>query len=124
VNCRRSPAAWLVAALLSLLLALESVPVRCRRRTMEKVGITGQPLGWLLLAKVASHRAAGLLSMSTIAGTALACCLLPEPDAVLPFSQRHGRPGRNECAASARRGSVLLSLLVLPPCRPDFRVGW
>ena len=98
-----------VAALLASLLALESLfRSDVEDGTMEQWVLSGQPLGWLLLAKVASHwvlTGLPLVVMSPVVGTALG----------LPF---------------AALGTLVVSLLLGPAtlsrtprsCRPQIRV--
>jgi heme exporter protein B len=116
-----------VAALLASLLALESLfRSDVEDGTMEQWVLTGQPLGWLLLAKVASHwvlTGVPLVVIAPVVGTALG----------LPFSAWGtlivslllgtatlsilGGIGA-ALTVGVRRGSVLLSLLVLPLAMP------
>jgi len=116
-----------VAALLASLLALESLfRSDVEDGTMEQWVLSGQPLGWLLLAKVASHwvlTGLPLVVMAPVVGTALG----------LPFSAWGtlvaslllgtatlsvlGGIGA-ALTVGVRRGSVLLSLLVLPLAMP------
>ena len=64
-----------VAALLSSLLALESLfRTDVEDGTMEQWVMSGQPLGWMLLAKIAAHwmlTGLPLVIISPIVGTAL-----------------------------------------------------
>ncbi len=116
-----------VAALLSSLLALESLfRSDVEDGTMEQWVMSGQPLGWLLLAKVASHwvlTGLPLVVMSPIVGTALG---LPFAAwGTLMLSLLLGTATLSilggigaALTVGVRRGSVLLSLLVLPLAMP------
>jgi heme exporter protein B len=116
-----------VAALLSSLLALESLfRTDVEDGTMEQWVLSGQPLGWLLLAKVASHwmlTGLPLVVISPIVGTALG---LPyEAWGTLMLSLLLGTATLSllggigaALTVGVRRGSVLLSLLVLPLAMP------
>ncbi len=116
-----------VAALLSSLLALESLfRSDVEDGTMEQWVLTGQPLGWLLLAKVAGHwvvTGLPLVVISPIVGTALG---LPyEAWGTLVLSLLLGTATLSVLGGigagltvGVRRGSVLLSLLVLPLAMP------
>jgi heme exporter protein B len=116
-----------VAALLASLLALESLfRSDVEDGTMEQWVLSGQPLGWLLLAKVASHwvlTGLPLVVMSPIVGTALG---LPfNAWGTLMLSLLLGTATLSilggigaALTVGVRRGSVLLSLLVLPLAMP------
>lgn len=116
-----------VAALLASLLALESLfRSDVDDGTMEQWVLSGQPLGWLLLAKVASHwvlTGLPLVVMSPIVGTALG---LPfDAWGTLVLSLLLGTATLSilggigaALTVGVRRGSVLLSLLVLPLAMP------
>ena len=116
-----------VAALLASLLALETLfRADVEDGTTEQWVLTGQPLGWLLLAKVAAHwvlTGLPLVVMSPIVGTALG---LPyEAWGVLVLSLLLGTATLSilggigaALTVGVRRGSVLLSLLVLPLAMP------
>jgi len=116
-----------VAALLASLLALESLfRSDVEDGTMEQWVLSGQPLGWLLLAKVASHwvlTGLPLVVMSPVVGTALG---LPyEAWGTLVVSLLLGAATLSilggigaALTVGVRRGSVLLSLLVLPLAMP------
>ncbi len=116
-----------VAALLASLLALEALfRSDVEDGTMEQWVMTGQPLGWLLLAKVASHwvlTGLPLVVMSPIVGTALG---LPFAAwGTLMLSLLLGTATLSvlggigaALTVGVRRGSVLLSLLVLPLAMP------
>jgi heme exporter protein B len=116
-----------VAALLASLLALESLfRSDVEDGTMEQWVMSGQPLGWLLLAKVASHwvlTGLPLVVISPVVGTALG---LPfEAWGTLVLSLLLGTATLSvlggigaALTVGVRRGSVLLSLLVLPLAMP------
>jgi heme exporter protein B len=116
-----------VAALLASLLALESLfRSDVEDGTMEQWVLSGQPLGWLLLAKVASHwvlTGLPLVIMSPVVGTALG---LPfDAWGALVASLLLGTATLSvlggigaALTVGVRRGSVLLSLLVLPLAMP------
>jgi len=116
-----------VAALLASLLALESLfRSDVEDGTMEQWVLSGQPLGWLLLAKVASHwvlTGLPLVVMAPVVGTALG---LPfDAWGTLVASLLLGTATLSvlggigaALTVGVRRGSVLLSLLVLPLAMP------
>jgi heme exporter protein B len=116
-----------VAALLSSLLAMESLfRSDVEDGTMEQWVLSGQPLGWVLLAKIAAHwMLAGLplVVISPVVGTALG---LPfEAWGTLVASLLLGTGTLSilggigaALTVGVRRGSVLLSLLVLPLAMP------
>jgi heme exporter protein B len=116
-----------VAALLASLLALEALfRADVEDGTTEQWVLTGQPLGYLLLAKVAAHwvlTGLPLVIMSPVVGTALG---LPyDAWGVLMFSLLMGTGTLSilggigaALTVGVRRGSVLLSLLVLPLAMP------
>jgi heme exporter protein B len=116
-----------VAALLASLLALESLfRSDVEDGTMEQWVLSGQPLGWLLLAKVASHwvlTGLPLVTMAPVVGTALG---LPfDAWGTLVMSLLLGTATLSvlggigaALTVGVRRGSVLLSLLVLPLAMP------
>jgi heme exporter protein B len=116
-----------VAALLASLLALEALfRADVEDGTMEQWVLSGQPLGWLLVAKVAAHwvlTGLPLVIMSPIVGTALG---LPTGAwGVLMLSLLLGTATLSvlggigaALTVGVRRGSVLLSLLVLPLAMP------
>ena len=116
-----------VAALLASLLALESlVRSDVEDGTMEQWVLSGQPLGWLLLAKVASHwvlTGLPLVVMSPIVGTALGLPFAAWGTLVMSLLLGTatlsilGGIGA-ALTVGVRRGSVLLSLLVLPLAMP------
>jgi heme exporter protein B len=116
-----------VAALLASLLALESLfRSDVEDGTMEQWVMSGQPLGWLLLAKVASHwvlTGLPLVVIAPVVGTALG---LPfDAWGTLILSLLLGPATLSVLGGigaalpvGVRRGSVLLSLLVLPLAMP------
>jgi heme exporter protein B len=116
-----------VAALLASLLALESLfRSDVEDGTMEQWVMSGQPLGWLLLAKVASHwvlTGLPLVVIAPVVGTALG---LPfDAWGTLILSLLLGTATLSvlggigaALTVGVRRGSVLLSLLVLPLAMP------
>jgi len=116
-----------VAALLASLLALESLfRSDVEDGTMEQWVMSGQPLGWLLLAKVASHwvlTGLPLVVIAPVVGTALG---LPfDAWGTLVLSLLLGTATLSilggigaALTVGVRRGSVLLSLLVLPLAMP------
>ena len=116
-----------VAALLASLLALESLfRSDVEDGTMEQWVLSGQPLGWLLLAKVASHwvlTGLPLVVMSPVVGTALGLPFAAWGTLVLSLLLGTatlsvlGGIGA-ALTVGVRRGSVLLSLLVLPLAMP------
>lgn len=116
-----------VAALLSSLLALEALfRADVEDGTMEQWVLSGQPLGWLLLAKVVAHwvlTGLPLVIMSPIVGTGLG--LPTSVWGVLTLSLLLGTATLSvlggigaALTVGVRRGSVLLSLLVLPLAMP------
>lgn len=121
-----------VAALLASLLALESLfRSDVEDGTMEQWVLSGQPLGWLLLAKVASHwvlTGLPLVVISPVVGTALG---LPfDAWGTLVLSLLLGTATLSilggigaALTVGVRRGSVLLSLLVLPLTMPALIFG-
>ena len=116
-----------VAALLSSLLALESVfRSDVEDGTMEQWVLSGQPLAWLLLAKVVAHwvlTGLPLVLVSPAVATALGL-----PSSVWPAVVTSLALGTATLSVlggigaaltvAVRRGSVLLSLLVLPLAMP------
>ena len=116
-----------VAALLSSLLALEALfRADVEDGTMEQWVLSGQPLGWLLLAKVVAHwvlTGLPLVVMSPIVGTGLG--LPTSVWGALTLSLLLGTGTLSvlggigaALTVAVRRGSVLLSLLVLPLAMP------
>jgi heme exporter protein B len=116
-----------VAALLASLLALESLfRSDVEDGTMEQWVLSGQPLAWLLLAKVVAHwvlTGLPLVIIAPVVGTALG---LPfEAWGTLMLSLLLGTATLSvlggigaALTVGVRRGSVLLSLLVLPLAMP------
>jgi heme exporter protein B len=116
-----------VAALLSALLALESLfRSDVEDGTMEQWVLSGQPLAWLLLSKVAAHwilTGLPLVLIAPVVGTALG---LPfDAWGTLMLSLLLGTAALSvlggigaALTVGVRRGSVLLSLLVLPLAMP------
>jgi heme exporter protein B len=116
-----------VAALLSSLLALESVfRSDVEDGTMEQWVLSGQPLAWLLFAKVVAHwilTGLPLVLVSPAVATALGL-----PSSVWPALVTSLALGTATLSVlggigaaltvGVRRGSVLLSLLVLPLAMP------
>jgi heme exporter protein B len=116
-----------VAALLSSLLALESVfRSDVEDGTMEQWVLSGQPLAWLLFAKVVAHwilTGLPLVLVSPAVATALGL-----PSSVWPALVASLALGTATLSVlggigaaltvGVRRGSVLLSLLVLPLAMP------
>jgi heme exporter protein B len=116
-----------VAALLASLLALEALfRADVEDGTTEQWVLSGQPLGYLLLAKVAAHwvlTGLPLVIMSPIVGTALG--LPTSVWGILMASLLLGTGTLSllggigaALTVGVRRGSVLLSLLVLPLAMP------
>jgi heme exporter protein B len=116
-----------VAALLASLLALEALfRADVEDGTTEQWVLSGQPLGYLLLAKVAAHwvlTGLPLVIMSPIVGTGLG--LPTSAWGVLMGSLLLGTGTLSilggigaALTVGVRRGSVLLSLLVLPLAMP------
>ena len=127
-----APGVIWVAALLASLLALESLfRADVEDGTMEQWVLTGQPLGWLLLSKVAGHwvlTGLPLVVMSPVVGTALG--LPSEAFGALVGSLLLGTATLSvlggigaALTVGVRRGSVLLSLLVLPLAMPMLIFG-
>ena len=127
-----APGVIWVAALLASLLALESLfRSDVEDGTMEQWVLTGQPLGWLLLSKVAGHwvlTGLPLVVMSPVVGTALG--LPSEAFGALVASLLLGTATLSvlggigaALTVGVRRGSVLLSLLVLPLAMPMLIFG-
>ena len=121
-----------VAALLASLLALEALfRADVEDGSTEQWVLSGQPLGYLLLAKVAAHwvlTGLPLVIMSPIVGTALG--LPTSVWGVLMLSLLLGTGTLSllggigaALTVGVRRGSVLLSLLVLPLTMPALIFG-
>jgi heme exporter protein B len=116
-----------VAALLSSLLALESVfRSDVDDGTLEQWVLSGQPLGWLLTAKMVAHwLVTGLPLVLISPAVAVALGLPASVWPVLMLSLALGTATLSvlggigaALTVGARRGSVLLSLLVLPLAMP------
>jgi len=116
-----------VAALLSSLLALESVfRSDVEDGTMEQWVLSGQPLAWLLLAKVVAHWVMTGLPLVLVSPAVAAALGLP--GSVWPVIVTSLALGTATLSVlggigaaltvGVRRGSVLLSLLVLPLAMP------
>ena len=121
-----------VGALLSSLLALESLyRADLEDGTLEQLALSGQPLAWLLLAKTLAHWflsgiplviAAPLLAASLAAPSESVVVLMTSlalGTGVLSFLGSVGAA----LTLGTRRGSVLLSLLVLPLAMPVLIFG-
>jgi len=117
---------WM-AALLSSLLALESVfRSDVEDGTMEQWVLSGQPLAWLLLAKVVAHWVMTGLPLVLVSPAVAAALGLP--GSVWPVIVTSLALGTATLSVlggigaaltvGVRRGSVLLSLLVLPLAMP------
>ena len=121
-----------VAALLSSLLALESLyRADFEDGTLEQLTLSGQPLAWLLLAKTLAHwflsgiplvvaapvLAASLAAPSEAVGVLMTSLALGT--GVLSFLGSVGAA----LTLGTRRGGVLLSLLVLPLAMPVLIFG-
>ncbi|HXQ30846.1 MAG TPA: heme exporter protein CcmB [Steroidobacteraceae bacterium] len=127
-----APGVVWVAALLSSMLALDSLfRADLEDGTLEQLTLSGQPLGWLLLAKTLAHWclsgvplvvAAPLVAEALAApggsiGVLMTALLLGT--GVLSFLGAVGAA----LTLGSRRGSVLLSLLVLPLAMPVLIFG-
>jgi heme exporter protein B len=127
-----APGVVWVAALLSSLLSLETLfKSDMDDGTLEQLVLSGQPLGWLLLAKILAH---WLLSgLPLVAAAPIVAGSLAAPpgsfgalmlslflgSGVLSFLGATGAA----LTLGSRRGSVLLSLLVLPLAMPALIFG-
>jgi heme exporter protein B len=127
-----APGVVWVAALLSSLLALESLFRNdMDDGTLEQLVLSGQPLGWLLLAKTLAHWVlSGLPLVLTAPVVALSLAMPADAIGVLMVSLLLGTGilsflGSVGAALTigSRRGSVLLSLLVLPLAMPALIFG-
>ena len=116
-----------VAALLSSLLALESVfRSDVEDGTMEQWVLSGQPLAWLLLAKVVAHWVLTGLPLVLVSPAVATALGLPSSVwLVVVVSLALGTATLSvlggigaALTVGIRRGSVLLSLLVLPLAMP------
>jgi heme exporter protein B len=127
-----APGVLSVAALLSALLALESLfRGDLEDGTLEQMVLSGQPLGALLLAKMLAHW--GLSGLPLVLTAPVAALSLAVPATAIPVFMLAtllatgvlsfvGSVGAALTLAS-RRGSVLLSLLVLPLGMPVLIFG-
>jgi heme exporter protein B len=127
-----APGVVWVGALLSSLLALESLfRADLEDGTLEQLTLSGQPLAWLLLSKTLAHWllsgvplviAAPLIAASLAApGESIGVMMtsLALGTGVLSFIGAVGAA----LTLGSRRGSVLLSLLVLPLAMPVLIFG-
>jgi heme exporter protein B len=127
-----APGVVWVGALLSSLLALESLfRADLEDGTLEQLTLSGQPLAWLLLSKTLAHWllsgvplviAAPLIATSLAApGESIGVLMtsLALGTGVLSFIGAVGAA----LTLGSRRGSVLLSLLVLPLAMPVLIFG-
>jgi heme exporter protein B len=116
-----------VAALLASLLALESLfRSDVDDGTMEQWVLSGQPVAWLMLARVAAHwtlTGLPLVIVSPLVGTALGIPVSAWPTLVLSLVlgtatlSLLGGIGA-ALTVGVRRGNLLLALLVLPLAMP------
>lgn len=120
---RIAPGVVWVAAMLSSLLALESLfRADVEDGTMEQWTLSGQPLSIMLLAKTASHwliSGLPLVVMAPLAGTALGMPTSVWPTLLAALALGTGCLSLLGAVGAAltvsvRRGNVLLALLVLP----------
>jgi heme exporter protein B len=127
-----APGVVWVAALLSSLLALDMLlRADLEDGTLEQLTISGQPLAWLLLAKTLAHwLLSGLPLVIAAPVMAMALAAPGEASAVLMLALALGTGvlsflGSVGAALTlgTRRGSVLLSLLVLPLAMPALIFG-
>jgi heme exporter protein B len=127
-----TPGVVWVGALLSSLLALESLfRADLEDGTLEQLTLSGQPLGWLLLSKTMAHWFLSGVPL-VIAAPVVAGSLAAPADSlgVLMVSLALGTGVLSFIGAvgaaltlGSRRGSVLLSLLVLPLAMPVLIFG-
>lgn len=127
-----APGVLWAGAMLASLLALESLfRTDADDGTLEQLVLSGQPLGWLLLAKTAAHWClSGLPLVATAPLVALGLAVPSESLGVLMLSLFLGTGVLSFLGAvgaaltlGTRRGSVLLSLLVLPLTMPVLIFG-
>ncbi len=127
-----APGVLWVAALLSSLLALESLFRNDQDDgTLEQLVLSGQPLGWLLLSKTLAHWVlSGVPLVLTSPVVALSLAAPPASVGTLMLSLFLGTGVLSFIGAvgaaltlGSRRGSVLLSLLVLPLAMPVLIFG-
>ncbi len=127
-----APGVVWVGALLSSLLALESLfRADLEDGTLEQLALSGQPLAWLLLAKTLAHWC--LSGVPLVLAAPLVAASLSAPagaSGVLMLSLLLGTGVLSFLGAvgaaltlGLRRGSVLLSLLVLPLAMPVLIFG-
>jgi heme exporter protein B len=127
-----APGVVWVAALLSSMLALDSLfRADLEDGTLEQLTLSGQPLGLLLLAKTLAHWC--LSGVPLVVAAPLVAAALAAPGAsigVLMTSLLLGTGVLSFLGAvgaaltlGSRRGSVLLSLLVLPLAMPVLIFG-
>jgi len=127
-----APGVVWAGALLSSMLALDSLlRADLEDGTLEQMTLSGQPLGWLLLAKTLAHWV--LSGLPLVIAAPLVALSLAAPDqsvGVLMLSLALGTGvlsflGSVGAALTlgSRRGSVLLSLLVLPLAMPVLIFG-
>jgi heme exporter protein B len=116
-----------VAALLASMLTLESLfRTDVEDGSMEQWVLSGQPLSWLLLAKVAAHWLLTGLPLVLLSPFMAAALGLPrEAWGTMLLSLTLGTAALSQLGGigaaltvSVRRGNVLLSLLVLPLAMP------
>ena len=127
-----APGVVWVGALLSSLLALDALlRADLEDGTLEQLTLSGQPLGWLLLAKTLAHWF--LSGLPLVIAAPLVAMALAAPDesigvlmlalflgtGVLSFIGSVGAA----LTLGTRRGGVLLSLLVLPLAMPVLIFG-
>lgn len=127
-----APGVVWVAALLSSLLALETLlRADLEDGTLEQLTLSGQPLGWLLGAKALAHWVLSGLPLVLAAPLVAASLAAPgEAVGVLMLALVLGTGVLSFVGAvgaaltlGTRRGSVLLSLLVLPLVMPVLIFG-
>ncbi len=127
-----APGVVWAAALLSSLLALDALlRADLEDGTLEQLALSGQPLGWLLLAKTLAHWVlSGLPLVITAPLVAISLAAPGESVGVLMVALVLGTGvlsfiGSLGAALTlgSRRGSVLLSLLVLPLAMPVLIFG-
>jgi len=127
-----APGVVWVAALLSSLLALDSLlRADLEDGTLEQMTLSGQPLGWLLLAKTLAHWV--LSGLPLVIASPLVALAFAAPDqsvGVLMLALALGTGVLSFLGAvgaaltlGSRRGGVLLSLLVLPLAMPVLIFG-
>jgi heme exporter protein B len=127
-----APGVVWVGALLSSLLALESLfRADLEDGTLEQLTLSGQPLAWLLLSKTLAHWLLSGVPLVIAAPLIAASLAAPgESVGVLMTSLALGTGVLSFIGAvgaaltlGSRRGSVLLSLLVLPLAMPVLIFG-